>query len=88
MPNMSWYEPVALQKVTIFWGAPLFAWAHAKGLEQPTTWTSSVFIKEDLTEEESTAWNNSVSSLCTSTACVHVLLTYNKSIYDEGSNFT
>lgn len=88
MPNMSWYEPMALQKVTVFWGAPLFARAHAKGLEQPTTWTSSVFIKEDLTEEESTAWDNGVSTLCTSTAYVHVLLTCNGSLYDAGSNFS
>lgn len=87
VPNMCRYEPVALQKASVFWGAPLFAPAHAEGLEQPTTGTSSVFIKEDLTEQESTAWDNSVNALCTSTAYVHILLTYNGSLCDAGSRF-
>lgn len=49
MYDMCRYETMALQKQTVFRGAPLFPLAHAEGLEQPTTWTPSVFIQEDLT---------------------------------------
>lgn len=49
MSDMRRYETMALQKQTVFCGAPLFPVAHAEGLEQPTTRTPSVFIQEDLT---------------------------------------
>lgn len=49
MSDMCRYETMALQKQTVFCGAPLFPLAHAEGLEQPTTRTPSVFIQEDLT---------------------------------------
>lgn len=58
MFDMCCYETMALQKQTVFCGTPLFPFAHAKGLEQPTTRAPSLFIQEDLTEQDSTAWHN------------------------------
>ena len=58
MSDMCRYETMALQKQTVFCGAPLFPLTHAKGLEQPTTRAPSLFIQEDLTEQDPTAWHN------------------------------
>lgn len=49
-------EAVALQKQTVLAGAPLPPGAHAEGLQQPAARPASVFIQEDLAEQESTSW--------------------------------
>lgn len=61
MSDMSCYKTVALQKQTVFCRASLFPLAHAEGLEQPATRAPSVFIQEDLTQQESTAWEHGAS---------------------------
>jgi len=62
MSDMCRYEAVALQKQTVFGGAPLFPLAHAEGLEQPTTRALSVFIQENLTQQEPAAWQHGASA--------------------------
>lgn len=58
MSVMCRYETVALQKLTVFCCTPLFPLAHAEGLEEPAARAPSVFVQEDLTQQESAAWHN------------------------------
>lgn len=62
MSDVCRYETVALQKQTVLCRAPLSPLAHAEGLEQPTTRAASVFIQEDLTQQESAAWRHGASA--------------------------
>lgn len=50
-------EAVTLQKDAVLRRRSLFPFAHAQSLQQPTARTASVFIQEDLAQQESTAWN-------------------------------
>ena len=62
MSDVCRYETMALQKQTVFCCAPLSPLAHAEGLEQPTTRPPSVFIQEDLAQQEATAWQHGASA--------------------------
>lgn len=62
MSDLCCDETMAPQKQTVFCRASLFPLAHTEGLEQPTTRTPSVFIQEDLTQQESTAWQHGASA--------------------------
>lgn len=56
-------KTMTVQQQAVLLSTPLLPFAHAEGLEQPTSWTSSVFIQENLTYQKSAAWQQGASVL-------------------------
>lgn len=62
VPDICCDETMTLQKQTVLCGAPLLPLVHTEGLEQPTTRARSIFMQEDLAEQESTPWQHGDSA--------------------------